>query len=338
MRIQRATPVNDLLARVLFLLIPTLMVCYFLLWNANQYYVILNNQVWQQTLYVALGMGGASLLYGFRVRFLPSFALLAFALYAVYKGIDATSTGEFDTFFVSIQFKVFSITFLFGWILAWGFIRIRFFSVFLAALFLGCCILLISRRSEMFFPDAGKDLLFQFAIVIAPVILYAIYIIFTAELIRNYKDKGQYFWWYIVRRLVLFAGLSILLLAGVIWFNQKEIKDTIAEYGGGGKNGKNSLLKKNKDNTFDLQQYTRLRGSLGRSNELLFAAHIENFFPDSEVPNPLDLTAFYYSKFDTLTETFERDANIPASDLYEPDPSQIPVFFPKYDSSVLKYA
>jgi hypothetical protein len=338
MRIQRATTLNDLLARVLFLLIPTLMVCYFLLWNANQYYTILNNQVWQQTLYVAAGMAGAAILYGFRFRFLPTFALLALTLYGIYKGIDATAVGEFDTFFVSIQFRVFSITFLFGWILSWGFIRIRFFSIFLAAWLLGCCILLISKRSEMFFPSTDKDLLFQFASIVAPIILFSVYIIFTAELIRSYKDKSQGFWWYITRRLALFAGLAILLLAGVIWFNQREIKETIAEYGGGGKEGKNSMLKKNKDNTFDLQQYTKLRGSLGRSNELLFAAHIDNFFPDSEVPNPLYLTAFYYSKFDTLTETFERDERIPANDLYEPDPSQIPLFFPKYDSSVLRYA
>jgi hypothetical protein len=338
MRIQRATPVNDLLARVIFLLVPTLLVCYFLLWNANQYYTILDNQVWQQTLYVAAGMGGAALLYGFRFRFLPTFAILAFVMYAVYKGIDATAVGEFDTFFVSIQFQVFSITFLTGWILGWGFIRIRFFSIAIAALFLGCCILLISKRSEMIFSNTDKDLLMQFARIVAPIILFSVYIIFTSELIRNYKDKSQGFWWYITRRLFLFAGLCILLLIVVIWANQRAIKETLYEYGGGGKEGKNSMLKKNKDGTFDLEQYTKLRGSLGRSNELLFAAHIENYFPNSEVPNPLYMTAFYYSKFDTLTETFERDEHIPANDLYQPDPSAIPVFFPKYDSSVLKYA
>ena len=142
MRIQRATPVNDLLARIIFLLVPTLLVCYFLLWNANQYYTILNNHVWQQTLYVAAGMGGAAILYGFRFRFLPTFSLLALGFYLFYKGLDTLSVGEFDFFFISIQFRVFTITFLFGWILAWGFIRIRFFSIFMAALFLGCCILL----------------------------------------------------------------------------------------------------------------------------------------------------------------------------------------------------
>jgi protein-glutamine gamma-glutamyltransferase len=341
MRIQRATPVNDLLARMIFLLVPTLLVCYFLLWNANQYYSILHNQTLQQTLYVAAGMGGAAILYGFRFRFLPSFLALAIVLYAVYKGIDATAVGEFDTFFLSVQFKVFSITFLAGWIIGWGFVRLRFFSIFMAALFLSSCILLIAKRSELFFGNENEDVwkvLLEYGMIIGPVIIYSVYIIFTAELIRNYKDKGQKFWWFITRRLALFGGLAALLLVAVIFLTRKHISETIAEYGGGGKEGKNSMLKKNKDNTFDLQQYTRLRGSLGRSNELLFAAHIENFFPDSDVPNPLYLTAFYYSKFDTLTETFERDSLIPANDLFEPNPSKIPLFFPKYDSAVLRYA
>lgn len=339
MRIQRATPVNELLAKVLFLLLPTLLVCYFLLWSANQYYTILNNQTWQQVIYVALGMGGSALLYSFRFRFWPSFLILAGVLYLVYKGIDASAVGEFDTFFLSIRFGVFAIVFLAGWLIGWGFIRLRFFSIFIASVFLSACILLIAKRSELFFTEEdGRNVLVQYGLIIGPVIIYALYIIFTAELIRNYKDKSQKFWWYLSRRLALFAGLAIALMAGVIWLNRASITETIAEFGGGGEAGKNSMLKKNKDNTFDLQRYTRLRGSLGRSNELLFAAHIDNFFPDSDVPNPLYLTAFYYSRFDTLTETFEQDSLIPANDLFEPDPSEIPLFFPKYDSTVLAYA
>lgn len=338
MRIQRATPVNELLAKIIFLLLPTTLVCYFLLWNANQYYTILNHQTWQQTLYVAIGMGGAALLYAFRFRFLPTFAILLVSLYSIYKGIDATAVGEFDTFFLSIRFRVFYMVLLTGWIIGWGFVRLRFFSVFISSVFLTCCILLISKRSELFFSESEADTLLQYGLIVGPVILYAVYIIFTAELIRNYKDKDQKFWWFIIRRLLLFCGLSILLLTGVIYWNRNEIRETIAEFGGGGDDGKAGLLKKNKDNTFDLERFIQLRGSLGRSNDLLFAAHIDNFFPASETPNPLYLTAFYYSKFDTLTETFERDSLIPASDLFEPDPSKVPLFFLKYDSTVLRYA
>ncbi|MFT4061286.1 MAG: transglutaminase-like domain-containing protein [Edaphocola sp.] len=338
MRIERANPVNDILARVVFLILPTLLLCYFLLWSANQYYAILHNQTLQQTLYVAAGMAGAAFLYGLRVRFLPSFAVLALALWGIYKGIDMSAVGEFDTFFLSVQFAVFAITFLVGWLIGWGFIRLRFFSVFLSAVFLSSCILLIAKRNELFFDTGKNDMLWQYALLVGPVIIYAVYVIFTAELIRNYKDKDQSFWWFVVRRLALFVGLAMLLLGGIVYFNKGEIEETIANFGGGGKGGDNGMLKKNKQGGFDLQQYTKLRGSLGRSNDLLFAAHINNFFPESEIPNPLYLTAFYYSKFDTLTETFERDTTIPANDLFEPDPSAVPVFFAKYDSSVLRYA
>ncbi len=224
MRIQRATPVNELLAKVLFLLLPTLLVCYFLLWNANQYYAILRSQAVQQTIYVAAGMLGAALFYSFRFRFLPSFLVLAGVLYAVYRGIDASAVGEFDTFFLSIQFKVFSITFITGWLAGWGFVRLRFFSVFIAALFLTCCIWLVSKQSQVFFAENGQDALLNFAAVFGPIVLYAVYIIFTAELIRNYKDKSQKFWWFLTRRLLLFAGLAIVLLGGVIYFMRSQIQ------------------------------------------------------------------------------------------------------------------
>lgn len=338
MRVQRATPFHELLAKIVFLLAPTLMVCYFLLWNANEYYTILNNQTVRQTLYVAAGVLASAVFHAFRFRFLPAFLVIVLLLYLGYKGIDAGASGEFDAFFLSIQFLVLAITFVIGWLIGWGFMRLRYFPILLATAFLTIALLLIARQNELFFAPEDKDGLWRYAMLLGPVVFFAIYIIFTGELIRNYKDKQQKLWWFLTRRLAIFALLCVLLLGAVIFLMRGEIAETIANYGGGGKEGKNSMLKKNKDNTFDLQQYTRLRGSLGRSNELLFAAHIDHFFPDSDIPNPLYLTAFYYSKFDTLTETFERDSLLPLSDLFEPDPTKVPLFFTKYDSTVLQYA
>lgn len=337
MRIQRATPVNELLAKIIFLLLPTLVVCYFILWNANQYYSLLREQHWLQTAYVAAGMLAGAVFYSFRFRFLPAFIILVIIFQAIYKGIDATATGDIDAFFIANQFRVFSITFISGWLIGWGFVRLRFFSVFIAATFLVSCVLLIAKQSTLIAGDTNDELLLRWAAIFGPVVLYSVYIIFAAELIRNYQDKSQQFWWFLSRRLALFGGMSILLLGGVIWYLQDDIKTTLQEFGGGVQSGENSMLKKNKDGTFDLEQYTRLRGNLNRNNELLFAAHIDNFFPDSDIPNPLYLTAFYYSKFDTLSETFERDSILPANDLFEPNPSKVPLYFTKTDSSVLRY-
>lgn len=328
MNVQRATPVNELLAKIIFLLLPTAVIGCFMLWNINEYFSILRAGAWQQTLYLAAGMAGGALFYAFRFRFLPTFVLLMAGLYTVYKGLDKYAVGEFDAFFISIQFLVFAILFTVGWLIGWGFIRLRYWSVFVAASILTGCILLIAK--------ANTASVYELLQAFTPALLYSVYIIFTAEQIYNYKDKSQKFWWFLTRRLVAFGILAGLLLGSVVYLMQGEIKETVANYGGGGKQGENSMLDKNKDGTFDLKNYSRLRSSLGRSNELLFAAHIDNFFPGTDLPNPLYLTAFYYTKFDTLTETFERDSLIPSNDLFEPDPSKLPLFFTKVDSSVIK--
>lgn len=328
MNIQRAAPVNELLAKLIFLILPTALVSYFLLWNINQYFSILGDQAWQQTLYLAAGMGIGAVFYAFRFRFLPTFALLVAGLYIIYKGVDRYATGEFDAFFISVQFQVFAILFLTGWLVGWGFIRLRYWSVLIAASLLTACILLIAKSNT----DTVYNLLRAFA----PAAIYSVYIVFTSEQIYSYQDKSQKFWWFLTRRLVFFGVLAVLLLGGVVYLMRAEIKETVANYGGGGKQGENSMLKENKDGTFDLKDYSRLRSNLGRNNELLFAAHIDNFFPNTDIPNPLYLTAFYYTKFDTLTETFERDSTIPYNDLFEPNPSKLPLFFTKTDSSVIR--
>lgn len=342
MNIQRATPVNELLAKLIFLILPTALINYFLLWNVNEYFGIIGdpnsgllsflppvaNITLQLSLFFSAGMAGSAVFYYLRFRFLPTFALLALALYSIYTGLDSFATGEFDAFFISIQFLVFTVLFTSGWLTGWGFIRMRHWAVFVSVSLLGACIFLIAKSKT----DTVLHLMQAFA----PALLYSVYIIFTAEQIYSYKDKSQRFWWFLSRRLAIFTVLAALLLTGVYFSMKSEIEETVANYGGGGKGGKNSMLNQQKDGSFDLKDYSRLQSSLGRSNELLFAAYIDNFFPNTEIPNPLYLTAFYYTKFDTLTETFERDSTIPLNDLFEPDPSKIPLFSTQTDSSVIK--
>ena len=344
MNIQRAAPVNELLAKLIFLILPTALVGYFLLWNLSEYFGVIgdpgsgllsflpgtNNISLILASFFFIGMICSAIFHAFRFRFLVPFLLLLLGLYTIYKGIDSLATGEFDAFFISVQFRSFSMLFLLGWLVGWGFMRLCYFSIIMAFSLLCACILLIAKAKT----DTVTHLLQAFS----PALLYSVYIIFTAEQIYSYKDKSQKFWWFLSRRLIAFGLLAALLLGSVVYLMQKEIKETVANYGGGGKQGQNSMLKKNKDGTFDLEQYTRLRGALGRNNELLFAAHIDNFFPNTDIPNPLYLTAFHYTIFDTLTETFERDSLIPKNDLFEPKPNKLPLFFTKTDSSVIRNA
>ena len=90
-------------------------------------------------------MLSGALFYSFRFRFLPAFLVLLLIFQLIYKGIDATATGDVDAFFLANQFRVFSFTFISGWLIGWGFVRLRFFSVFLASVFLIACVVLIAK-------------------------------------------------------------------------------------------------------------------------------------------------------------------------------------------------
>ena len=334
MKIQRATPVNEFLAKLIFLLLPTAAVVYYLLESLNVKYAILQNATFLQTCYFAAAMGLSALFYSFRFRFLPTFVLLLIILYSVYTGLNNYPGGEFDTFFLSVRFWVFSTLFASGWFIGWGYIRLRYFSVVMSVGLLAVCISAIANARV----DSVRALMMAFV----PAVLHAVYNIFTSEQIYNYKDKSKKFWWYLVRRLLLFTLLCGLILITVMLLMYGRMKETVAQYGGGGKKGeKNNMLKENKDGTFDLNDYTKLSNSLNRDKELLFCAHINNYFKDAyghddtRNPNPLYLTAFYYTKFDTATETFERDKVIPYNDLFEPDPSKIPLFSTVMDTMVV---
>ena len=291
MDIQRATPVNELLAKLIFLILPTSLIVYFLLWNVNQYFGIIgdpgsgllsflppvSSMTLQLTLFFTAGMAASAVFHSFRFRFLPSFLLLAFALWTLYQGIDSLATGEFDAFFISVQFLVFGVLFVTGWITGFGFVRLRYWSVFVSVALLCACIYLIAKSRT----ETVLSLMQAFL----PALLYSVYIIFSAEQIYSYKDKSQKFWWFLTRRLLAFSILAALLLGGVYYTMRGEIEETVANYGGTGQAGKNSMLDQKKDGSFDLKDYSRLQSSLGRSNELLFAAHIDNFFPGTEVPS-----------------------------------------------------
>lgn len=327
MRIQRAAPANELLAKLLFLILPTAFVAYFLLSNLNDYFSFLQNSGLKWTIIFAAGMVGSGIFNGFRFRALLPFVGLIFLLRLGYAGLDAMALGEFDQPKIEANYKVFSVLFVLGWIIGWGFVRLRYWSIGMSAALLLACIYIIAK----FNTDTVAHLTQAFA----PAVLYSVYIVFSAEQIYSYGDKSEKFWWFLTRRLLGFGVLAALLLIAVFFLMRVEIRETVANYGGGARAGKNSMLKQNKDGNFNLKNYSQLRSQLGRSNELLFCAHIDNFFEGTDFPNPLYLTAFYYTKFDTSTETFERDSLIPQNDLFEPDPTQLSLFATKLDSSVI---
>jgi len=164
MNIQRATPINEFLAKLISLLVPTAVMGWYLLDSINARYAILQNQAVIQSLYFAGGLGISALVYSFRIRFWPTFALLLFALFSVYKGIDNYAVGETDVFFLTVRFLVFAFLFGAGWLAGWGYIRLRYFALGISlALLTGCIALIASEK-----PDRADALIAAFV----PAILY----------------------------------------------------------------------------------------------------------------------------------------------------------------------
>ena len=153
------------------------------------------------------------------------------------------------------------------------------------------------------------------------------------------NDDEPNFSWFIIKKLLGFVVVAGIILLIIFSFYKKDFKAIEKEYGGGKSEtqapNKESLTKENKDGTVSNKKEMGLSGGRKSSKRLVFIAKLDNYFPNSEIPNPLYFTYDYYTKFDTLTQTLEVDSLMPSNDLFQPDPSKIPLYFTQTDSSVL---
>jgi hypothetical protein len=333
MQIGRVHSWKKVTAQILLLALPTIALAFYLLWNVNHYYALLENRWLEQGLYFATGLITATVFYGYRFRFITT-ALLLFGVYfIVYKLLGNVSYGEFDAFFVSIKFLIFTLLFSGGWLAGYGFSRSKYFTIFWSVFLLALQVIVVSKTSEV----TARGLISAFA----PVLVYSFYIIYTAELIRNMNEDETGFAWFIGKRLAGFLTLAIVVLFSLLLIFQKEFNSLEQDWGGtsGGKNkggGKESMTKQNKDGSLSNKDQMKLTSSLSKDKRLVFVARLDSYFPDGKTPNPLYFTSTYYTKFDTTTQTFEEDKSVPYNDLFTPDPSKIPLYFVKSDSIVVR--
>ncbi len=332
MKIEKIHSHKKLTAQLLLLVLPMCVIGGYMLWHINQYYTVLDNQWVKQTLFLTSGLVAGCIFYNHRFRFLPTFAVLLFALYLIGKLVGNVFTGELTAFYANANFYIFSFLFTVGWLIGWGFARLRYFPILLSVLLLVIQMIVVSKTTDI----TAQKLMIAFA----PVLLFALYIVYAAELVRNMSDDEPNFTWFIGKRLVGFGAItSIILLCLLLFFNQ-DFKAIEKEFGGQGKEqgqsgNQQSMTKQNKDGSVSNNNQMGMGSSRKKSKQLLFIAKLDNFFPGTDNPNPLYFTYDYYTKFDTLTQTFEIDSTMPSNDLFKPDPSKIPLYFTKSDSSVL---
>ncbi|MEP6584196.1 MAG: transglutaminase-like domain-containing protein, partial [Ginsengibacter sp.] len=333
MEIKKLQSAKKITAQFFLLIVPSIVVGAYMLWHLNEYYVVLENQWLAESAFLAAGLIAGNIFYSFRFRFITTFLPALLVIFILSKIVNNTFTGEFTAFYAITRFYIFSFLFLTGLLAGWAFARLRWFPIVISALLMLIQILIISNTTDI----TARKLIAAFA----PVLLFAFYIIYTAELLRNLNDDAPNLTWFIFKKLFAFALVTGIVLLMIFSFFKKDFKAIEKQYGEGGvkqEGNAESLTKENKDGSVSNKKQMGLSAGRKANKELVFIAKLDNYFPNSETPNPLYFTYDYYSKFDTLTQTLEVDSLMPSNDLFQPDPSKIPLYFTQSDSSVLDSA
>lgn len=191
---------------LVFLVLPTIGIVWLLSDQTNAYLGYLNVNSWHQTLFFSAGMVSAFLLYSFRARFLVTAGLLAFLLITGYQLIDNYYEGEFDSYFVSVQYSLYAFIFALSWLIGYGLARFRYFPIILSIFFLLLAIVLHTNTTLI------HDYR-QYLIDFVPVVVYGFYIIYIREVIHSMQEFGFPNFFKLIGRTVLF----LLFLFAILW-------------------------------------------------------------------------------------------------------------------------
>ena len=334
MKIEKKDNIKKIISRIFLVIIPAAVIGSYMLWHLDEYYSVLETQWFTESIFLAIGLISGCLFYSFRFRFITTALLLLLLLFIAGNIVSHLYTGEFIAFYAITKFYLFSFLFLTGWFSGWAFARLRWFPVVGCTLLMLIQIIVVSNTTDI---TAQK-----LVIALAPVLVFSFYVIYTSELVRNMNDDEPNFTWFITKKLAAFIAVTAIILGLILVFFKKDFNAIEKEYGGSkGERQepyKESLTKENKDGTVSNKKEMGLSAGRKSTKRLVFIAKLDNYFPHTEMPNPLYYTYDYYTKFDTLTQTMEVDSLMPSNDLFQPDPSKIPLYFTQTDSSVLKKA
>src|SRR6187549_1032960 len=99
MKVGKLHSTRFLIFQLLLLIIPAILAAAYVLWYINQYYTVLNNKWFSQTVFFAAGLLIASIVYNYRFRFSPTLLLILLLLFISGKVIGYIFTGEFSAFY-----------------------------------------------------------------------------------------------------------------------------------------------------------------------------------------------------------------------------------------------
>ena len=361
--------------RLLFVVVPTIVIGYVTLGFLNASYTALATNVLSQALFFGLGLTAAYILYFYRARFVVTFILLIL-LYWLIEWIINHMPGEFEMFFTMARFKLYSTLFIAGWIFGYLLaVPLRVFGMLIAHnrhayIIISTLLALVTITSVS---DTGEDITTEYvAIHLLPVFLYAMYMLFISprlvdSLEMDAKQAG---------RLSLRALAFLVLVAGTFWLvdylNEPElrkIREELEQRNGKDKDGNNGpdgyderkglLERGNKgdkkgdkgkggkdpkeggedgddgESGYKLKDTMTMSDRMSQADYVMFCSKLKNYFPDGS-PKPLYFVYHYLTKYDAQKESFVRDPMMPFFDELNVDPSSLPMYRSKTDSTVIK--
>lgn len=333
---------QQLLIRWVLVVIPTIVISYITLRFLNFSYTSLNTGILSQTIYFSLGLVLAYSLYHYGARWVVSFIIL-WLVYLLFERIINRLPGEFDVFYATARFQLYSTLFLFGW--AFGFLLVRVRLAYLILFAILTIVTLVSVSNTI-------DISLSYILLhLAPVVVYGLYMLFLSPLLTerieiDLRRSRKFF-----IRVSLFALLILLafiiterLFGGEVKAVEKELaargaKGKNNNNGSGNKNDgyddRNGLMEKT-DDGYRLKDTMRVNSKMSQSDKLMFCSKLDSYFPDGKEPAPLYFVFHYLTRYDRVKESFTRDVNVPSFDEMEVDPANIPMYYSYTDTSVIR--
>lgn len=328
--------------RWILVVVPTIAIGYITLRFLNFSYTSLNTGLGSQTFYFAFGLLVSFSLYYYGARWIITLILL-WIVYWLFDKIINRLPGEFDVFYATARFQLYSTLFIFGW--AFGFLlaRVRWSYIVLFGVLIIVTLVSISNTI---------DISLSYIILhIAPVVVYGLYMLFLSPILTDRieltpKKSGK-----LALRIGLFALLilfAFVVTESLFKSDLKAVEKELAARGAKGNKGegskkddsnydeRNGLMEKGGgDDGYRLKDTMRVNTKMSQSDKLMFCSKLDNYFPDGS-PAPLYFVYHYLTKYDPVKESFTRDVNVPSLDEMQVDPTILPMYYSYTDTSIIR--
>lgn len=347
-----------LVIKLITLVLPTVFTVGFALIQFTQSYSGLYMQPLQLTTWFTISLTIAFLIFIYQARFIIFTPLLFLLLWFIKQGISH-APGEFDVFVATARFELNAVMAVLGWLSGFALARSRYFIPLIGALLLTTAIVSLSRTTDLSINYWLLHLL--------PIVAWVLYMLFMAPRLQNMLDVTP-------RRIAALAIRTVIFLGSVFFIfwliarlqepalearkgeiEQRNNADKDGKDGSGKEGGKSNynekkglmkrryvrldrngkpLQPKEDDNGYQLKDTMAISDRMSQNDYVMFCSKLDNFFPDGS-PKPLYYAFQHLTKYDAAKEMFMRDTAMPSNDELNIDPTEIPLYKTKVDSSII---